>query len=347
VSDTHEYGHQTPENQGPAPGFDEPNLAGAFVFTWLRDQYANQKRLIRLPSPDKFAACLRATTAVTKAGLPWAKLAEFGPTRSPNDSYRYDANVVALFGCEGDFDGDDFPIEDAADRIQAAGVAAILNKTTTTGHWRIWLPASRAYRGSADELRTLRARWVARVNGILGGILARESFVLSQAFYVGGIKGQPPIKVIVTEGARIDQCDDLDADPVYANAASSPTERQQVEEFEEDPAEDGDDPRLLAECKAIVANCAKHYGYGRMPMGDHAHRLVQWLANIRTRDGLTPSAEMIRDVIRADYPNTTVAMVEDMLSRRKQPRGWDVIDPLPELPWDVEMADETEETTND
>src|SRR5262249_4592728 len=84
-------------------------------------------------------------------------------------------------------------------------------------HWRLWLPASRAYRGSTDELRSLRARWVARANGVLGGILARESFVLSQAFYLGGIEGQPPIKVIPTVGARIDLCDDLDEGAIFKN----------------------------------------------------------------------------------------------------------------------------------
>jgi len=89
------------------------------------------------------------------------------------------------------------------------------------------LPSSRAYRGSTDELRHLRARWVARANGVLGGILAPESFVLSQAFYLGGIEGQPPIKVITTVGARIDLCDDLDEGAIYKNGTSSPTERRQ------------------------------------------------------------------------------------------------------------------------
>src|SRR5262249_43556304 len=104
---------------------------------------------------------------------------------------------------------------------QAAGIEAILNETTTPGHWRIWLPASQGYRGSTDERRALRARWVARANGALGGILAPESFVLSQAVYFGGIEGQPPIKVIVTEGARIDLRSDLDAGARYQNASPS------------------------------------------------------------------------------------------------------------------------------
>ena len=161
MSDIHDCSDEDPINQGPAANFRE-QASSDFTFTWLRDQFAQRKRLIRLSSTEKFARCLRATRASSKAALPWAKLAELGPTRSPNDSFRYDANVVALLGAEGDYDGDDVPIEDAAALIQAAGIEAVLNETTTPGHWRIWLPASRAYRGSTDELRSLRATWVAR-----------------------------------------------------------------------------------------------------------------------------------------------------------------------------------------
>ena len=161
MSNSHECNAEDPISQGLAADFRE-QASSDFTFTWFRDQFARRKRLIRLSSTEKFARCLRATRAPSKAALPWAKLAELGPTRSPNDSYRYDANVVALLGAEGDYDGDEVPIEDAAALIQAAGIEAILNETTTPGHWRIWLPASRAYRGSTDELRSLRARWVAR-----------------------------------------------------------------------------------------------------------------------------------------------------------------------------------------
>jgi len=314
-----------------------------FTFTWFRDQFARRKRLIRLSSTEKFARCLRATKAPSKVALPWAKLAELGPTRSPNDSFRYDANVVALLGAEGDYDGDDVPIEDAAALIQAAGIEAVLNETTTPGHWRLWLPSSRAYRGSTDELRHLRARWVSRANGVLGGILAPESFVLSQAFYLGGIERQPPIKVITTVGARIDLCDDLDAGAIYKNGTSSPTERREpLGEFEEDPSEEDYDPRLLRECRSRVKNFAKRCGYGTTPTGVRVFHLVTWLGDIGTRDGLTPSAVMIREAIREDYPQTTVAMIEDMLARRHQPRGWDVIDRIDTSIWaeGVEPSDD-------
>jgi hypothetical protein len=345
VTDTHQFNTEAPENQGTASDFAEHTSSEGFSFTWLRDRFAHRKRLIRLSGPEKFARCLRATTAPTKAALPWAKLSELGPNLSPNGSYRYDANVVALHGAEGDYDGDELPIEDAASLIQAAGIEAVLNETTTPGHWRLWLPSSRAYRGSPDELRALRAWWVARANGVLDGILAPESFVLSQAFYVGGLKGQTPIKVIVTEGARIDLCDDLDDGAIFKNGASEPGERrQQAAASPGDITPSDDDPRLVRECQQRVAGFAKRWGYGITPTGEHAHRVIQWCADAGTRDRLTPSAQMIRDAIRLDYPKTTRSMIEGILARRRDPRGWDVIDPEPELPWDEDETVEDGET---
>jgi len=357
VSDSHECSTEEPINQGPASAFAE--LASSeFVFTWLRDQFALQTRLIRLSSTEKFARCLRATTAPTKAALPWAKLAALGREPSPAGSYRYDANVVALYGAEGDYDGSEVPIEDAASLIQAAGVEAVLNETTTPGHWRIWLPAAKVHTGplsrlrsqeATDVLRMIRSSWVARANGVLGGVLARESFVLSQAFYCGGVTGQPPIKVFVTEGARIDLCDDLDEGAIYKNATSEPGERRQpVAVFEEDPSDSDFDPRLLRECRLRVVGFAKRCGWGTTPTGARAYQLVQWLADVGTHDGLTPSAAMIEEAIRYDYPQTTIDVIEAMLARRKEPRGWDVIDAPASSIWaeGVEPG-EDEETATD
>jgi len=82
--------------------------------------------------------------------------------------------------------------------------------------------------------------------------LAGESFVLSQAFYIGGIVGQPQPKVIVTEGARIDLCDFLDATRIYKNGTSTPT-APRVWEAGYDLEGDDDDPRLLQECQRRAA----------------------------------------------------------------------------------------------
>src|SRR5215472_5588743 len=332
MNDTHQDSDEDPINQGSASTSVE-QASSDFTFTWLRDQFAQRKRLIRLSSTEKFARCLLATTALSKTALPWAKLARLGPTRSPAGSFRYDANVVRLFGAEGDYDGDDVPIEDAASLIQAAGVEAILNETTTPGHWRIWLPASQGYRGSTDELRALRARWVARANGALGGILAPESFVLSQAFYFGGIEGQPPIKVIVTEGARIDLRSDLDAGARYRNGKSKPTSRRKSKPtprrehapVPDDLEENHDDPRLLREGLLRKKNFHKAKGFGTGPLGYRVCQLIQWLGDMGTEDGFIASAEMIADILGEDY-ETPVYEIERLLAQRQEPRGCNVID---------------------
>jgi len=49
------------------------------------------------------------------------------------------------------------------------------------------------------------------VNGVLGGCLAPESFVLSQSFYIGGVEGGTPVETYLVEGDFIDQRADLDA----------------------------------------------------------------------------------------------------------------------------------------
>ena len=333
MNDTHQDSDEDPINQGSASTSVE-QASSDFTFTWLRDQFAQRKRLIRLSSTEKFARCLLATTALSKTALPWAKLARLGPTRSPAGSFRYDANVVRLFGAEGDYDGDDVPIEDAASLIQAAGIEAILNETTTPGHWRIWLPSSRAYRGSTDELRALRARWVARANGVLGGILAPESFVLSQAFYVGGIKDQPQIRVIVSEGARIDRCDDLDDGAIFKNGTSSPTVRRQpvevykngkteppthteAEDVPEGLVESDDDPWLIREGRRRKAGflCCEAKADRPTATGDRAFRFVNWVADMRASDGLILSPKGIATVLGDDFPNTTPAAIRAMQGR--------------------------------
>jgi hypothetical protein len=353
MNDTHQDSPEEEQNQGPAANFGE-QASTDFIFTWLRDQYAQDKRLIRI-STEKFARCLRATTAPTKAALPWAKLARLGPERSPNGSFRYDANVIALFGAEGDYDGSEVPIEDAAALIQAAGIEAVLNETTTLGHWRIWLPTAKVHTGpqsclrseATDMLRLIRSSWVARANGVLGGILARESFVLSQAFYVGATKGQPPIKVIVTEGARIDQCDDLDGGAIYKNGTSSPSERRQsspserrqpngkseppshdeIDDVPEGLVESDDDPWLLREGRRRKAGFLRREVKADAPTatGDRSFRMVNWLADMRTSDGLILSPEGLATILGDDFPSTTVSDTRGMLVQRRELRGWDEI----------------------
>jgi hypothetical protein len=324
-------------------GLDQgPSEEKGFRASLFDSQFAPHVKTISFSSPEQFAQTLRTTTALIKGVLPWIKFGLFTGERTANNCCRCDAFFKVLTGAEADYDAGKITALDIALWLQAAGVEAIIGETASSTpeapRWRVWLPASLEHTGTPDELRTLRQRWVARVNGIVNGKLDGSSFTLSQAFYIGGITGKPLPTVIVTRGRRIDLCDDLDATAIFKNGRSEPSERRQIEEFEKDPSETDDDPRLVAECQHIVQNFAKSCGYGATPTGERAHRLVQWLADLGTRDGLTPSVEMIHDATADDYPNTTAGMIHSMLSRRKDPRGWDVIDAPPELPWEVWAA---------
>ena len=64
-----------------------------------------------------------------------------------------------------------------------------------------------------------------------------------------------------------------------------------------------------------------------MPLskGDRALRLVNWLGDMRTSDGLILSPVGIETVLGDDFPDTTISDISDLLACRQTPRGWDEI----------------------
>jgi hypothetical protein len=146
---------------------------------------------------DDLAAAILNTDATEKARLPLLKLARFGDRPNPRTgSLRYDDNIVAVSGLEADYDGGTVTPEAAEAILRAAGVQSLIY--TSPSHrpdfprWRILCPFSREL--APDR----RAPMVARLNGILGGILAPESFTLSQAYYYGSVTGNPHHRIIPT-----------------------------------------------------------------------------------------------------------------------------------------------------
>lgn len=139
---------------------------------------------------------LSAPTAATKDGLPLIKMATF------SGDHRSDANLEAIFGVEGDYDAGVVQPAAAAAALQAAGIIALVytspSHRSDTPRWRVLCPLSQL-RGPMD-----RHGLVARLNGVLGGILAPESFTGSQAFYVGSVAGGNPVECWHTEGRCID-----------------------------------------------------------------------------------------------------------------------------------------------
>lgn len=136
------------------------------------------------------ALCASIATApprAMKTDLPLVKLGVFGDRPNAKGGLRHEENLLAVSGVEGDYDLGQVTLAQAADRLTAAGVEAVLY--TTPSHrpeaprWRVLAPLSRPHEPQE------RRRLVAALNSALGGVLAGESFTLAQMFYVGQVAG--------------------------------------------------------------------------------------------------------------------------------------------------------------
>lgn len=162
--------------------------------------------------PDLIETIKTSVGYSVKAACPWLKLARFGTLRTPARSLRHDTNVLEISGIEGDYDGEQVTPDEALALLERAQVRAAIY--TSPSHkpqaprWRVLAPCSRPLPPAC------RSALVARINGVLGGILAGESFALSQSYYFGAVDGAE-YRVLVTfddpdEGAFIDELDELD-----------------------------------------------------------------------------------------------------------------------------------------
>lgn len=154
-----------------------------------------------------------------KDHCPWFKFATFGNKRTVKNSLRNNENVVVVSGLEADYDGEVMSMEEAAALLKKHNIRAALYPSPSNAlvnppksyggpRWRVICPLARSQSPDA------RKYMMARLNGALGGILADESFVLSQGFYFGDV-GTNDYKVIETfddptAGQHIDELGDLD-----------------------------------------------------------------------------------------------------------------------------------------
>ncbi len=157
-----------------------------------------------------------------KGNSPLLKLATFGDLRTDRGSLRHDANVLQVYGVEADYDAGEVTPEEAALRMERHHIRAVVvtswSHTPDKPRFRVFAPLSHPIAPAE------RARLVARLNGALGGILAAESFTLSQSYFVGGRPGGE-YRVLHTfddpeEGFCVDELDDLDAVSVYPTKPS-------------------------------------------------------------------------------------------------------------------------------
>ncbi len=160
-------------------------------------------------SLEALARCIETVTAPQKADLPWLKLAKFGDIRTiPKNSLRHDANVLAVTGIEADYDGEEVSFSVAVEIATKAGILALIytspSHTEDAPRWRVLCPLSQ------EMPPDLRARMLGRLNGLYRGILAGESWTLSQSYYYGSIAANPSHRVKLIDGTPIDLHDDLD-----------------------------------------------------------------------------------------------------------------------------------------
>lgn len=188
-------------------GLDSP-LDRPLLVTFFPDQWAKSKTdaIITL---RRFRERVLKTVATSKGKLPYVKLGRFGNEPTDHDCLRSNANMLTIDGVEGDYDRERMPPEEAARKLRRAGIAALIYETASSTpekpRYRTFCPCSRSLPPENREAL------VARLNGILGGVLAGESFTLSQSFYYGGIASKPVPKTELVEGDYIDLRHDLDA----------------------------------------------------------------------------------------------------------------------------------------
>ena len=176
--------------------------------TITRFEGATAKRQQRITTDlRQFADLIGSTRAASKSALPWLKLASFGDVPTTKGALRHEANMTAIDGVEGDYDGGTVSIAEAVAALEAADIAALVY--TTPSHrpaaprWRVLAPTS------APLNPAERDALAERLNGALGGILARESFARAQAYYFGAVEGSPNHSVRLVEGRYIDAATDV------------------------------------------------------------------------------------------------------------------------------------------
>lgn len=148
---------------------------------------------------------VREARAKSKTALPLFKLATFGERLSDKGSLRHAGNLEAIYGIEGDHDAGTLSMDAAADRLASAGIAALLyatpSSTTEEPRWRVLAPLAASVEPAEREALT------ARLNGVLGGALAPESFTPAQAYFFGGVSSAPATRLV--EGAELDRLPQL------------------------------------------------------------------------------------------------------------------------------------------
>jgi hypothetical protein len=185
--------------------------------TFFNDLGAETKTEESLALPE-LAELIRTASAPEKALLPLLKLAVFGNTPTEKKCLRHDRNVIFVSGVEADYDGEIVSFDEAIKTAQEAGLLAIIY--TSPSHaperprWRILCPTS------SQRPPVSRTKLFTRINGLYGGIFAKESWSLSQSYYYGAVDSNSAHRVEIVDGQPIDLLDELDEIAIGKTGAS-------------------------------------------------------------------------------------------------------------------------------
>lgn len=212
------------------------NVKSEIRLTYWQDVNGFEKKDVTLTWPDFCEKVKNLPRQQNKEKSPLIKLATFGDSRTGKGCLRHDANVQEIYGVEGDLDSGEISFDDTLARLEQANIRAMV--VTTHSHTpdkprlRILAPLSGA--NSPLSRRVL----VARLNGVLGGHLASESFNLSQSFFIGGRPGGE-YRAECTfddpeDGWCVDEMPELDAILDFGKAAEQEPDKPEVGELNED-----------------------------------------------------------------------------------------------------------------
>jgi hypothetical protein len=186
-----------------------------FMVTFFPRQSAQSKTERKVTMPE-LAELIRQTHAQTKAELPWFKLGFFGDNRTDKNCLRSNANLRWVSGIEADYDQEKIGFDRAVGVLDEAGIRSLMytsaSHTRMKPRWRVLCPFDL---GRQPDQRN---KYLARLNGLFGGVFSGESWTLSQAFYYGRVDTprEPGgivevIRVVEIDGTCIDLLDELDA----------------------------------------------------------------------------------------------------------------------------------------
>jgi predicted P-loop ATPase len=158
--------------------------------------------------------------AARKEDLPLFVYGRFGANRTADGSLRHDANLLARTGWVVEHDAGAMLFSEAKARVEGAGIACFGyttgSHTPAAPRWRLGGPFSRDL--SAAEMPRMHAR----INGLLGGVLAAESAKLTQSWFIGRVDGALFDSFFTVDDECLDEAPELDTSAIPIQGGPTP-----------------------------------------------------------------------------------------------------------------------------